>query len=96
MVKELIEIATAAAEAKIGATAKKLAKDLLALLDQPEPTVAWAPTTDAGSVHVPREANRYYRPAEARAFAVAVLRAADKAEGYQAKRIDRVDEVPRH
>lgn len=97
MLKDLIEIARAAAspDAKVGATTKKLAKDLIALLDQPDPPAAHLPTTDARSVHVPREANRFYTVAEARAFAIAVLRAADRAEGYTPKRVERMDIVPR-
>ena len=93
-VMELLEVAKVAAEAK-SAAMKTLAKSVIAMLDRPPPPNVWLPTTDARSVHVPREANRYYTPSEARVLAVAILRAADSAEAYVAKRLDRVDQVPR-
>lgn len=94
-IKQMIEVAAAAVEAKISPTAKKLAHDLLAVLQQPDPTACWAPTTDAASVHLPREANRSYSPAQARALGVALLRAADKAEDYKPVRVERMDVVLR-
>lgn len=94
MLKDMIEIARVVAESGKGTT-KKLAANLVSFFERPQPCKVWAPTTDAGSVHLPREANRFYKPEEARALAVAILKAADRAESYTPVRVPRIDKVLR-
>lgn len=80
----MLEVARAAAapETKVGATMKKLAAGVIGALGETRELGPARPLArEGGVVLVPREANRSYRPAEARALAAALLRAADEADG---------------